>query len=106
MAESVIKKENAALFITRGYSASYSLTEGQAKGVTGNDANYTAPPAGYTPVGLKMFNADSNNAYVRYVNAGGYGSGTLYVVRNITNGTITGTCTIKILFARNDVVGT
>lgn len=106
MATSTIKKEEAALFIIRSYHANYSLTAGQAKGVTGNNANYTAPPAGYTPVGLKMFNADSNNAYVRFVNAGGYGTSTLYVVRNITNSTITGTCTIEILFARSDVMGT
>ena len=106
MAESVLKKENAALFITRGYSASYSLGSGGVVGVLGNSANYTAPPAGYTPVAIKQFNADNNNVFVRYVNAAGYGTSTLYVVRNVATSTQTGTCTIDILFARNDVVGT
>ena len=106
MAESVIKKESAALFLIRRYSANYSVAGGSVVGVTGNDMEFTANPDGYTAVGIRIIDLQNNNVCFRYVSVGGRGTGTVLVIRNLTGSTQSGTCGVEILFARDDCIGT
>lgn len=93
------------LFLIKRYEASYSVNANTYKVIYGNDANYTALPSGYTAVAMRTIDTNSNDVVARYVNVGGYGTRTLYVLRNITSSAKSGTCTIEILFVKDSYIG-
>ena len=92
-------------FLIRRYSASFSLTADQAKGITGNDMGFTANPAGYTAIGIRTIDLQNSNVGLRYCNVGGQGTSTVYVLVNRSSSAQTGTCSIEILFVRSDLIG-
>lgn len=106
MAESVIKKENASLFLLKRYQANYTVGASTVVGITGNDMGFTANPDGYTAVGIRSFDAQNNNVCFRYISVGGRGTGTVFVLKNLTNSAQSGICGVEILFARDDCIGT
>lgn len=107
MAESVIQKQGKAAFLVKAYSGTYSLGANAADSIRGNAVGYTSIPSGYTPVAFKAYNTSNNNTSVRYMQADGYSTRTLLVVRNISASAITNAdVSVEILFVRSDLFGT
>ena len=106
MAESVIQKQGKAAFLIKSYEGKYSLEANVADSVRGNAVGYTSIPSGYTPVAFKYYDSGNNNTSIRYVQADGYSTRTLLVVRNLSSSDITNAdVKVQILFVRSDLIG-
>lgn len=106
MAESVIQKAGKAAFLVKTYSGTYSLGANAADSIRGNTVGYTSIPSGYTPVAFKAYNTSNNYTVVRYIQADGYSTRTLLVVKNNSATAITNAdVSVEILFVRSDLIG-
>lgn len=101
-ADIATKADKSSMFIVREYSFEYNLAAGDYIQISASDFGITSI-TGYTPIAFREVSCGSRYMNVTFMHA--RAGGTVIAGRNTYTQAINNTCTIKLVFARNDVIG-
>lgn len=94
------KADRANMIISHDYSYSYEIAAGGYLQVTAANLGISVI-SGYTPICFRKLNAGSR--YINITNMQAVAQGTVVNLANTNNSTVSGTLSITLVFARNDV---
>lgn len=94
------KADRANMLITRDYNYSYEIAAGGYLQVTAANLGISVI-SGYTPMSFRKLNAGSR--YINITNMQAVAQGTVVNLTNTNNAAVSGTLSLTLVFARNDV---
>ncbi len=94
------KADRTNMIISRDYSYNYEITAGSYAQISAANLGIIAI-SGYTPICFRKLNSGSR--YINITNMQAVAQGTVVNLTNTNNATVSGTLSITLVFARNDV---